>query len=160
MEISTSRFGNIIVDREKIISFPDGIPGFEDLKQYVFLAEENLKLAEDNLFFNWLQAVSDPAVAFLVINPYAFFSDYSFDLSEGDVSALKLRGPEDVGVFTIVTILENDVAKITANLLAPVVINTRLKQARQVILTGSGYSTKHRLFKASDITQNETENIC
>ena len=147
MEIKTTRFGNIIVEQDKIINFPDGIPGFEDLKSYIFLTEENVKLHEDKLeVFCWLQSVSDPAVAFLLVRPYLFFPDYTFDLSDNQVSALELKAPEEVVVFNIVTIPGDKVAETTVNLLAPVIINNKLKQAKQVILTGSDYSTKHSLF--------------
>ena len=147
LEITTTRFGNIIIEKEKIIHFPNGIPGFEDLKRYIFLAEENVKLQEDNVqIFYWLQSIGDGEVAFLVVNPYLFFPDYSFDLPDYEVSALELKAPEEVAVFNIVTIPGEKAAEITVNLLAPVIINNRLKLARQVILTGSDYSTKHSLF--------------
>ena len=150
MEITTTRFGNIIVEQDKIIHIPDGIPGFEDLKRYIFLAEENVVLQEEKLdVFHWLQSVGDPAVAFLVVNPYLFFSDYSFELPDEDVAELDLKGPEEVAVFNIITIPGDKAVEITVNLLAPVIINNRLKQAKQVILTSSDYSTKHPLFTKS-----------
>ena len=147
MEITTTRFGNIIVEQEKIISFPEGIPGFEDLKRYIFLPEESVKLLDDNLeVFHWLQSVGDPAVAFLVVNPYLFFADYSFDLPDEEVAALDLKGPEEVALFNIVTIPGDKASEITVNLLAPIVINNRLKQAKQSILINSPYFTKHPFF--------------
>ena len=147
LEINTTRFGNIIIEEEKIIHFPDGIPGFEDLKRYVFMAEENVNLQEDKLeVFHWLQSVCDASVAFLVVNPFLFIPDYSFDLSDDEVTALELKSPEEIAVFNIITIPGEKAAEVTINLLAPLIINFKLKLAKQVILTGSNYSTKHTLF--------------
>lgn len=151
MEINTTRFGNIIVEQEKIISFPEGIPGFEDLKRYIFLPEENLKLSDDNLeVFHWLQSVGDPVVAFLVVNPYLFFAEYVFDIPDEDVVALELNSPEEIAVFNIVTIPGDKASEITVNLLAPIVINNKLKQAKQIILNESAYSTKHPFFAKAE----------
>ena len=158
MEINTTRFGNIEVEQEKVIFFPEGIPGFEESKRYIFLPEERVKLPGEKLeIFHWLQSISDPAVAFLVINPYLFFSDYEIDLPDEDVQVLNLQGSEEVAIFAIVTIPGDDTAKITANLLAPIVINTRLKQAKQVILSRSSYSARHLLFSKANPKKSDSD---
>ena len=35
MLVETARFGSIEIEADKIISFKDGIPGFEDLTKFV-----------------------------------------------------------------------------------------------------------------------------
>jgi flagellar assembly factor FliW len=46
----------------------------------------------------------------------------------------------------MITIPNGSIRYMTANLLAPVVVNIENMQAKQVILEKSNYTTKHRLF--------------
>ncbi|RJQ30985.1 MAG: flagellar assembly protein FliW [Peptococcaceae bacterium] len=140
MRIFTSRFGEIEIEAERIITFPAGVPGFEELRRFVLLPEKDMEE------FCWLQSVDEPEVAFLLTDPFVFFRDYSLELGEDDVCALELERKEEALVLTVVTIPGNDVRLVTANLLAPVVINTRLGLARQVVQVSSPFTTKHRLF--------------
>lgn len=140
MRMLTSRFGEIEIDAEKLIMFPEGIPGFKELCRFVLLPENDVD------GFCWLQSVDEPEVAFLLTDPFIFFRDYILELEDTDVRALKLKKKEEALVLVIVTIPGEDVKQVTVNLLAPVVINTRLGIARQVVLADSHYTTKHRLF--------------
>ena len=62
------------------------------------------------------------------------------------VEALSLDSDEDAVIYTLVTIPDGDVSRLSANLLAPVVVNKKNGKARQVILEKSNYTTRHLLF--------------
>lgn len=143
MLVETFRFGALEVAEEELIQFPLGLPGFEHLKQFFFVP------LPDNPAFVWLQAKADPAVAFLLVDPFLFFPGYSIELGEAEKTFLEAGGPEDILVYAVVTIPPSGVREMTANLLAPVVINRRARLGLQMILDGSGYTTKHRLFSDS-----------
>jgi flagellar assembly factor FliW len=49
-------------------------------------------------------------------------------------------------VYSIVVVPE-DIRKMTANLMAPVVINNRLKLGKQIVLDNNIYKTKHYIFE-------------
>ena len=49
-------------------------------------------------------------------------------------------------LYSLITIPNGSVRYMTANLLAPVVINTQNMQARQIVMEKTSYTTKHRLF--------------
>ena len=34
--------------------------------------------------FRWLQSLGDPALAFVVVNPFDFFSDYDFEIGDAN----------------------------------------------------------------------------
>ena len=140
VQIKTTRCSSLMVEQEKIIAFPYGIPGFEELKRFILLPEEDIEA------FHWLQSVDEPAVAFLVVDPFIFFPDYCFELPDEEIKTLDIQSSEEVLVVNIISIPRDQVAETTANLVGPVVINTKLKQAKQVILTCTSYSTKHLLF--------------
>ncbi|MGB9885468.1 MAG: flagellar assembly protein FliW [Moorellales bacterium] len=144
MRVETERFGALEIEEQEILRFPFGLPGFEHLKEFFLLPVPR------NPAFVWLQAVTEPAVAFLLADPFLFFPDYAVDLGESEVAALKAGGPEELSVYVVVTIPPEGVREMTANLLAPIVLNLRSRLGLQVILDGSGYTTRHRLFREAE----------
>lgn len=142
MRVKTARFGVLEVDHERLLSFPQGMVGFPHLQRYFFVP------VPENNVFAWLQAFDDPDIAFLMVDPFVFFPDYDVHLSVADRNYLQINHPGEVTLLTVVTIPPRDgVRGMTTNLLAPVVINNVKALGRQVILDGSGYCTKHLLFR-------------
>lgn len=144
MKLNTKNFGELDIDEKKIISFPEGLPGFEEEKEFVIINNED----EENPFC-WLQSVKNPDLAFVIVDPFFVFSDYSVDLSETVQEKLKIKDEKDVAVYSIVVVPE-DLKKMTANLLGPIVINVRERLGKQVILDDPRYTTKHYIFPQKD----------
>ncbi|MGD6831715.1 flagellar assembly protein FliW [Sutcliffiella halmapala] len=143
MKIETKYHGVLEVSEQDVVTFPNGIPGFNEEKQFTVIP-----FSEDGVF-QILQSVSTPELGFVVTNPFALFKDYDFKLEEQTVEALELNAPEDVEVFTVLTVQE-PFTRTTANLQAPVVINKKNNLGKQVILTCSSYLTKHKLFQKAE----------
>lgn len=141
MQIKTTRFGQLEIDDNKIITFSNGIPGFKHLHRFFILP------AGEKPDIHWLQAVDQPEVALLVIDPFKHFHGYSVNIPENDLNELKIESPSEALVLVTITVPRDKPQETTANLVAPIIINTRLNTARQVILSGSPYKTKHRLFQ-------------
>lgn len=139
MIINTKYLGKIQIDSNKILSFPQGIPAFEDQKEFILI---NLP---DNPIFRCLQSTQDPEIAFLVISPWDFFPDYDIHISKEELKDLDIQRSEEVGLYNIVTIPQ-DSSKMTANLMGPIVINLNNLKGKQVILHQEIYHTKHLLF--------------
>lgn len=144
MKLNTKNFGELDIDEKKIISFPEGLPGFEEEKEFIIINNED----EENPFC-WLQSVKNPDLAFVIVDPFFVFSDYSVDLSETVQEKLKIKDEKDVAVYSIVVVPE-DLKKMTANLLGPIVINVRERLGKQVILDDPRYTTKHYIFPQED----------
>ncbi|MGB9803645.1 flagellar assembly protein FliW, partial [Desulfofundulus sp.] len=124
----------------KTITFPAGLPGLPaELTAFELVAAE-----EDSPFF-FLQSLQDENIGFILINPFALFPNYDFDLPEEDSRILGIKAPEEVAVFCILN-ASRGLARATVNLLAPVVVNTATGTARQVILVDGRYSIKQPLF--------------
>ena len=140
MKLNTKNFGELDIDEEKVIAFPEGLPGFEAEKEFIIINNED----EENPFC-WLQSVSNPDLAFVIVNPFLIFTDYTVDLPETVQEKLKIKDEKDVAVYSIVVVPE-DLKKMTANLLGPIVINARERLGKQVILDDSRYTTKHYIF--------------
>lgn len=139
MEIKTKFHGNVAIEKEKIIRFEQGLPGFEEEKEFYILPLEG----GADLFV--LQSVASPLLAFVMIDPFLHFKEYAVKISDEVKELLKIQDTKEVVIFSLLTIKE-ELKSITANLQGPIVINDRLKRGKQVILVDSVYQTKHELF--------------
>lgn len=138
MKIQTKYHGEIEIDDSKIVQFNSGIPSFLEEKEFCILP-----FGEDTPFFI-LQSVETPSLAFVIVSPFEFFSDYEVKLSNQAIDALEIESQEDVATFIILTVKE-PFQNTTANLQGPIVINTKKQLGKQVILSDSPYQTKHPL---------------
>ena len=146
-KVNTLRFGEIEVAEEKVVHFEDGIPAFEDEHEFLIIPYD------DESPYVFLQSITTPDLAFLMTMPFVFFPDYEFELDGESQNKLGIKTQEDMLIYTLLTIPGGKLAEMTANLMAPVVLNQNTMQARQVVLDKSRYTTKHRLFP-----ENKEEN--
>ncbi|SMC39848.1 flagellar assembly protein FliW [Sporomusa malonica] len=139
MLIQSTRFGQIEIAESELIRFPHGIPGFPSEQAFVFLPYQ------PDSPFSFLQSAADPDLTFVIVEPFAFFQDYTFELDEGIVSELKLTEDNPPRIFNVVRIPEKT-DEMTANLLAPIVVNWKTRCAIQIVLEKSVYTVRHRVF--------------
>lgn len=145
MEIKTKTMGVKNVEPRQIVTFPEGLFGFEDFKKYAVMDSEYEP-------FIWLQSVDEPSLAFFIIDPFMIFSDYEADIDDASLEKISVKAAEDIVVMAIVTVPSGG-GEITANLQGPVVINKRNNLAAQVILTDSRWNTKHDIRAAVEKRQ-------
>ncbi|MEN6567225.1 MAG: flagellar assembly protein FliW [Veillonellales bacterium] len=139
MLIHSTRFGDIDVPAEQILQFPHGIPGFPAEKVFAYLVRDKKSP------FSFLQSASDPNLTFLLAEPFTFFNDYEFALDDGIAQEMGLSEKNPPQIFTMAT-LQGKLEDMTVNLLAPLVVNTKERTGRQIILDRSQYSTRQKLF--------------
>ena len=139
-KVNTLRFGEVEVAEDKVVHFADGIPAFEDEHEFVIVPYD-----EESPYV-FLQSLTTPDLAFLMAVPFVFFPDYEFELDDENQDKLKLTRQEDMLIYMLITVNGGKVQDMTANLMAPIVLNTANMQARQLVLDRSNYTTKHRLF--------------
>jgi flagellar assembly factor FliW len=151
MKIKTTRFGEIEVDQGKVIHFPEGIIGFQEVKNYLLIGKKERMVM-------WLQAVDKPEIAFIVVNPFLFEPTYDPKLSRQDLEFLKITDVVDINILSIVVVPKNP-QEMTANLLGPIVVNTKGKLGRQVILTEGNYSVKHPVVAFGSAPKRQTEQM-
>lgn len=138
MNIATTRFGALDIDKSKIIAMPEGMLGFEE-KRFILLTPPNLGP------FCWLQAVDNPDLAFVVVDTKNCDVDYTIRLTSEEAEKLQL-GEDAEAVFLAVVTMAADPFAITANLQGPIVLNPDRMVAKQIVLEGGKYSTKHPFF--------------
>jgi flagellar assembly factor FliW len=148
MLIESTSFGELHISDQEILHFPHGLPGFPREKEFAFLPHDT------DSPFAFLQSVADPDLTFTIVAPFDFFQDYSFDLDDQIAEELDITGDNPPEIWNIVTVPQN-IAEMTTNLLAPVIVNRLTRQARQIVLEKTAYTTRHRLFPQGLPNQSE-----
>jgi len=142
IRIQSTKLGRSeLVDPEALITFQDGILGFPDIKTYLLIKDD-----QEHPFL-WLQSEKDPDLAFFVVDPLILKPDYHPDFSPIDLRSLDLLSTEgkmldSMTLLSIITVPENDPTQLSANLMAPLLINHRLRKGKQVVLNDSCYAIR------------------
>lgn len=128
---------------ETILSFPAGLAGFEKITEF------RLFEPSGGYPLRFLQSVAQPELSFVCMDAAAIKIDYEVPLAEADAAFLALEQPEDALVLALVVVPE-DPRRMTANLAGPLVINTRTKKGRQVLLDTRQYPLQHPVFNTQE----------
>lgn len=144
MVAETKFFGKIDIEDDKIIEFPMGIIGFEDLKKFALIYDSE---REERSKISWLQSMEEPLMALPVINPIDISESYN-PIIEDELTKL-IGDPADQDILILVTMsIPSDMTKVTANLKAPIIINTVNCKAMQVIAENPEYKIKYNVYDA------------
>ncbi|HVC25824.1 MAG TPA: flagellar assembly protein FliW [Acidimicrobiales bacterium] len=117
---------------ERALVFDRALIGFPESRAYRLRS-----LGEAYAPFAALTSADEDGPSFIVVPPGLLFQDYVIEIPEADVAALDLRAAEDVEILALVT--RRAGAAPTANLMGPIVVNTRTGHAAQVVLADGGY---------------------
>ncbi len=109
-----------------VIEMVRPMPGFPEQRRFALVR------LDDAGDLCSLRSLDDPDLRFLVVPPTRFFPDYAPEISDETVAALGIESAEEV--LTLLVVNPGDGGGATANLLAPVVVNTRTRHAGQVVL--------------------------
>jgi len=142
MQVKTSRFGEIDVPEEALISFPEGIVGFRDASRFVIF-----DCGEDGIF-KWLQSCDNPELAFVICDASLIVPEYQIMIGEKERQILQLENIEAAAVCLILIIPDNP-TDATANLLGPIIMNSDSRLGMQLVLVNPDYSARHRIFGPS-----------
>ncbi len=121
-----------------LVTFPTGLIGFQDLHSF------RLFEPAGGYPLKFLQSVDKTEISFTCIDVAAIKMDYEFPLSDEDAATLAVEEPKDALVLALVVIPE-DPRQMTANLAGPLVINTKTRQGRQVVLNTEQYPLKYAI---------------
>ena len=124
MQIETSRFGTLELGEDVFIQFPWGIPGFGPLKRYVLLEHRNGP-------FQWLQAVDDPTVAFVVCAPDVL--GYRYSLPSDKADPIERDRLDDLAILVMVC-FDREHKSLRPHLRGPLRLNAANRQAYQWVI--------------------------
>ena len=141
MIVQSTRFGELEVSDEQILDFPQGLLGFPEEKKFALM-----EYKPDSPFY-FLQSLADPDLTFLMINPFAFFNDYEFDMDDALMAEIGVTADNPPTVFNIATV-KDKIEQMTINLAGPVLVNLRERKAAQWVIEKTQFPTRYPLFPA------------
>jgi len=125
-------FENLTVDtlRNKVIQFCDGLPGFPGNREFIMTQEP------EEQPFAWMRSVSDPKLVFAVVDAYAWVKDFTLEVDDSALEEMGSLDPLDYAAYFILRIQkQNGRTTLQAKANAPVLVNIRNRQARQVVVS-------------------------
>jgi len=126
MKIIESRLGKREIRVDKIIHFPRGIIGFEDVHEFILLQiQENAPLLV-------LQSLEKPTLGLLVADPFVFIPDYTLHIGDAEQKLLQADSADELAVLVTATIPPGKPEETALNLLGPILINHRAHLGLQV----------------------------
>lgn len=141
-KIITERFGEIFYNNSEVLTFPRGIPAFEDQEKWILVGNEDSAV-------KWLQSVNDGDLALPVTTPDAIQPDYNARIPDDELALIsdnKACDPADLALLIVVSIPDSAPWNMTANLRAPILINLKTRKAVQVIVLNEEYPIRHIVF--------------
>ena len=130
MQIDTNTLEAPSPDTTKAeIVLPRGLIGLRDLKHFQLIADEN------SYPFVVMRSIGDDPVEFVTVEPAGVIPDYVLEISEMDAAELEIAiGVDSPLILNIVIIHSKEPQNVTANLIAPVIINRKTGIGKQVVL--------------------------
>jgi flagellar assembly factor FliW len=138
VSVRSSRFGQYEVPVARVLHFPEGLIGFPDARRFALLDTSSPESP-----FRQLLCLDDPELAFVVCDPEALWPGYATALPPDE------GGPEHLAVLALVTV-PRDPREMTANLMAPLVVDCRSRVGRQLVLDTGRFSTRHPLLPPAE----------
>ena len=129
MLVKTRHFGEINLDEDKVLTFADGLIGFEDCKRYTILYNNE---EGGNNTISWLQSLDMQELALPVISPLSVLADYNPIVEDEVLKPLGDLTEENVIILLTLSV-PADLTKMSANLKAPLVINADTKKVVRLL---------------------------
>lgn len=136
MLVRSTRFGDLSITDDQVISFPNGMIGFEDIERYVLLNPTDK--------ISWLQSVDEPSLAFPLVQAPLVYPGYSLYVEDDSLDPLGDVDESMMGIY-LVLVVPGDPSGATVNLKAPVVISLKSRRGMQLLIDRPEYSIRHRI---------------
>lgn len=150
MKANTRLFGEIDIPEEKIITFDQGVLGFEDCKKFTIIYDSS---KEEGTSVSWLQCMDEPELAFPMISPFHAIEDYNPVVEMELLNSLGELTDENIVLFVFINV-KSDITKMTANMKAPIIINSDTRKGAQIIVENTEYEIKYNIY---DVIQKQKE---
>jgi len=138
----TEQFGDLEYTEDATLLFPRGLPGFEQTRRFVILDQPDLSPLIH------LQSLEAPDLCFLALPIHTLDPDYDPALTPEDQQALSLPFHKPATLLLALLSVATD-GSLTANLLAPIVVNLANRSAVQAVRTDTRYSHQHPVGEVS-----------
>jgi flagellar assembly factor FliW len=135
----TEQFGPLDYSDGAALSFPRGLPGFEQNRRFLLIKQPDLAPLVH------LQSLESAALCFLAIPVAVIEPAYQPQLSLEDTEVLGLDALDSAHALFLALLAVAGNGNVTANLLAPIVVNVATQTAVQAVRSDLLYSHEHVL---------------
>ncbi len=143
MIINTKVFGEVEITDDKIITFPGGIIGFPDMKNFTLLHDEEQGVSAG---IRWLQSLDEPGFAMPVMDPLVVKTDYNPEIDDELLTGIGEVTADNLLVLVTVRV-PSDLTQMSVNLQGPIVINVDERKACQIIVDTDTYPVRFPIYK-------------
>jgi flagellar assembly factor FliW len=140
LKAASSRFGEIEVAADKILTMTSAVPGFPDSRRFVLWPQK-----PDSPLM-WLHSLDEPDLAFVVMQPAALIAGYQPPVPAPVRDELRWSPGEELEVLVILTIPHGRPREMTANLLGPIILNVTARLGKQIVLDPATYDSRWPVF--------------
>lgn len=141
MQITTKLFGNIEIDKNKVVIFETGLIGLNEYKKFMIINDQDSKESK----VMWLQSIDEPSLALPIVSPLSILEDYNPMVEDELFDSLGEIDDGEMLVFVTLTV-PREVEKATVNLKAPLVINPKTLKGCQIVVENDNYQVKHPIY--------------
>lgn len=135
MPLSENDAAQTETDLGKVVTFPQGIPGFETYTKYtVFHKQEN------NVRIYWLESIESPKVTFTLVDPTDYGLNYALDLSDEETNMLEANDASQLAVLMMLSKKQEgdeEASSLHANIAGPIVMNLEKRLGMQKVLSSA-----------------------
>ena len=130
---------HLTIDSEKVVTFLQGIPGFEKYTTYLVYHKE-----ENDLNAYWLESCDEPEITFTIVDPGQYGLSYDLELTDEERDLLQADGAEELGIFMMLSKKQGNGTispVLNANIAGPVIINPRTRLGLQKLIRRAKLNT-------------------
>lgn len=142
MTFKTKYFGEIELDDSKLITFDNGLFGFEAFKTFALLYDST---TEERPTIQWLQSTEQESLALPVMIPTIVMPDYNPIVEDGVLETVGEWSEDTISVLVTLTV-PDDIKLMTTNMKAPIIVNTATMKGCQVVAENPDYEIKYAIY--------------
>lgn len=152
MEIQSKSLGTQEINPDTVITFPRGLPGFEDQTRFKLFHQEGSEIVY------WLQSLDDQDLVLSVAHPSHFNINYNFLLTDDEERLLQLSSGDELLILLVLhksDEMDGGKPTIKGSIKSPLLINTNQRIGLQKVLVDIEQSIT-LTEKVSEIDVSET----
>lgn len=142
MKVKTRICGEIEVKDDKVVDMVGGLIGFETLKKFVLINDDDEK---DKKGVMWLQSVENGDIALPTMDPSIVYSSYKPSIPEEILAGLGNFDKDEYLILVALTVPKK-IEDMSVNLKAPIIIDVDTLNACQVIIDNEDCPVKYPIY--------------
>lgn len=142
MKVKTRICGEIEVKDDKVVDMIGGLIGFESLKKFVLINDDDEK---DKKGVMWLQSVENGDIALPTMDPSIVYSSYRPSIPEEILAGLGNFDKDEYLILVALTVPKK-IEDMSVNLKAPIIIDVDTLNACQVIIDNEDCPVKYPIY--------------